>query len=84
MRKAPTDDLNRLRAIADSLDCLLDEDLQALGGVEPGTTEAWRKRGKGPPYLIFGNRALYPKKPVAAFLQTLVRERTRAPVKDVL
>jgi len=84
MRTAPIDDLDRIRAIADSLDCMLDEDLQALGGLQPGTTEAWRKRGKGPPYLIFGNRPLYPKKPAAAYLQTLIRERTQMSVKDGL
>ena len=85
MRTEPTDNLDHLRAIADSLDCMLDEDLQALGDVKPTTTEAWRKRGKGPPYLIFGNRALYPKKPAAAYLQTLIRERTQQTLgKDAL
>lgn len=84
MRTAPTDDLDRIRAIAESLDCFLDEDLQALGGLQPSTTEAWRKRGKGPPYLIFGNRPLYPKKPTAAYLQTLIRDRSNVQVKDAL
>ena len=84
MRTAPTDDLDRIRAIAHSLDCMIDGDLQALGGLQPGTTEAWRKRGKGPPYLIFGNRPLYPRGPAAAYLQTLIRERTQVATRSGL
>lgn len=70
------EELARIRALAESLDCILDEDLQLLGGVKGTTTEAWRKRGRGPGYIVFGNRVLYPRKAVASFLQAQTRERT--------
>ena len=76
-----TDDLERIRALADSLGCILDEDLQLLGGLKNTTTDAWRKRGQGPDYILLGNRYLYPRAAVAAFLQTKIRERTPAPMK---
>jgi hypothetical protein len=30
-----------------------------LGGLKPGTLEAWRSLGKGPRYLKIGRRVLY-------------------------
>jgi len=84
MRTAPTDNLDQIRALAAELDCFIDEDLQTLGGIQPGTTDAWRRRGKGPPYLIFGNRVLYPKGPARQFLQTLMRERASVAAQDLL
>jgi hypothetical protein len=65
------------RALARSLDCLTEEELSVLAKAEPSTVEAWRKRGKGPDYILFGNRFLYPRKSVSEHLQTLVRERSR-------
>ncbi len=32
----------------------------ALLGVKPGTLAAWARDGRGPPYEVFGKRALYP------------------------
>ena len=75
MRTAPTDDLERIRALAQSLDCLLDDDVALLTGVTQGTTEAWRKRGKGPSYVMAGNRVLYPRAAVAAFIADKTRDR---------
>ena len=72
-----------LRALAHSLDCITEEEVQVLGDATPGTVEAWRKRGKGPKYILFGNRFLYPRKGLAEHLETLVRERN-TPTKDYL
>ena len=67
-----------VRELARSLDCIPDAELQALAKVKASTTEAWRKRGKGPAYIVFGNAILYPRASVAEYLQTLVRERRHA------
>ena len=64
-----------VRQLARSLDCIPDEELQALAKVKASTTLAWRKRGKGPAYIVFGNAILYPRAAVAEYLQSLVRER---------
>ena len=74
----------RARQLAQSLDCLAEEDLCILADVEPTTAENWRKRGKGPAYVLFGNRFLYPRKAVAEFLERRVRERRDVPVKALL
>lgn len=65
----------RLREIADRLNCVTEQDLCILAETKPGTVEAWRKRGIGPAYVRIGNRVLYPLKDVAAHLETLKRER---------
>lgn len=77
-------ELERVRELAHSLDCIPEEDLCTLGKIAPATAEGWRKRGKGPSYILIGNRFLYPRKAVADFLQTLVRERRTVPAKAVL
>ena len=73
-----------VRALARALDCFTEDELKALGKLKPSTPEAWRKRGKGPPYILFGNAYLYPRKGLAEHLQTLVREPRSVPAKDVL
>jgi hypothetical protein len=75
-----TEPLDQVRLIAESLDCLLDEDLQLLADVKDTTTKAWRKRGIGPSYILIGNRPLYPRKDFARFLETRKRERNAKPV----
>ncbi|MDP3106951.1 hypothetical protein [Hydrogenophaga sp.] len=62
--------------MADSLDCITEEDFQLLAGATPGTVEAWRKRGKGPAWLRLGTRVLYPRKQVAKYLDGIVKERS--------
>jgi hypothetical protein len=84
LRTAPTNDLDRIRALAESLDCWLPDDVALLTGVTLNTTEAWRKRGKGPSYVMAGNRILYPRAAVAAFLAAHTRERTSVATKDAL
>ena len=78
-------DIERVRDIAQSLDCVTEPDLCLLADITPATAESWRKRGKGPAYALIGNRYLYPRSEVAAFLKSIVRERpSRASVRDLL
>lgn len=70
--------------LAQSLDCITDQDLQQLAGVKPSTTEAWRKRGIGPDYILFGKQYLYPRPAVAKYLHSLIRERATVPAKGML
>jgi hypothetical protein len=75
---------DRLRDLADSLDCLTEQDFMMLTETTPGTLQAWRKRGKGPDYILAGNRYLYPRQAVAAFLVSSTRQRTSTLGKDLL
>lgn len=75
---------DRVRDLAQSLDCMTEEDLCLLTGTTAGTTESWRKRGKGPAYVLVGNRYLYPRKAVAEFVHANVRERRTALSKGLL
>lgn len=70
--------------IAKALDCFTSEDLRALAGITESTEEAWRKRHKGPPYVLLGTQYLYPRKGVAEYLQALVRAPDRVPAKTML
>lgn len=65
----------RIAALVDSLDCLTQTDLCALAAVKPSTADAWAKRGEGPPYVMFGNRRLYPRAGVRQFLAEKVKTR---------
>ncbi|GAA4854538.1 hypothetical protein GCM10023332_02520 [Luteimonas vadosa] len=67
--------IDRIRRIADYLECFLEEDFRLLAGATQSTIEAWRKRGKGPAYIRLGNRILYPRDAVADHLKSLSRER---------
>lgn len=78
----PADD--RVRAIADALDCVLDEDVQILANVTRWTTEKWRKSGTGPPYTFLGNRPLYPRSALRAFLEEQARARMGRPAPKSL
>lgn len=69
------EDIERIRRMADSLDCLLEDDFRLLAGATRGTVEAWRKRGQGPAYIRLGNRVLYPRDAVSEYLRSIVRER---------
>lgn len=83
MESAPNAETQRLQEIADKLDCVTEEDLCLLAQAKLSTLEAWRKRGHGPAYVRIGNRVLYPRKAVAAHLESLTRERV-APGKALL
>ena len=54
-------DSARIRELAQGLNVLTDDDFALLAGVKPSTTEAWRKRGTGPSYVLLGNRYFYPR-----------------------
>ncbi len=75
LQPAAENQLDRLRSIADKLDCLTETDIMLLGKLSQSTVEAWRKRGTGPAYILLGNRYLYPRKAVAKYLETITRER---------
>ncbi len=76
LQPATENQLDRLRTLADKLDCLTETDLMLLAKATASTVEAWRKRGTGPAYLLLGNRYLYPRKMVAKHLESITKERT--------
>lgn len=78
------DENGQVEQLAASLDCMTEEELLLLAKIKRPTAEAWRKRGLGPAYVLLGNRFLYPKKAVAAYLATLVRERQSSPIGGAL
>lgn len=75
---------DRIRALADSLDCFTEDDLLLLAGITHGTASAWRKRGTGPAYVLVGNRYLYPRPALREFLAGQVREPRNVAAKAAL
>lgn len=75
---------DRIRALANSLDCFTEDDLLLLAGITHGTASAWRKRGTGPAYVLVGNRFLYPRAGLLEFLAGQVREPRGVPAKAAL
>ncbi|MGI4776609.1 MAG: helix-turn-helix transcriptional regulator [Janthinobacterium lividum] len=67
-------ELDRLRAMADGLDCLTEHDLVLLAGITTSTAESWRRRGTGPSYVRIGNRIFYQRKAVAQYMEDRVRD----------
>ena len=84
IQQATENQLDRLRNIADKLDCLTETDIMLLGKLSQSTVEAWRKRGQGPAYILLGNRYLYPRKAVAKYLESITRERNSVSIKEAL
>lgn len=84
LQPAAENQLDRLRALADKLDCLTETDIMLLGKLSQSTVEAWRKRGMGPAYILLGNRYLYPRKAVAKYLEGITRERNSVAAKEAL
>lgn len=84
LQPATENQLDRLRTLADKLDCLTETDIMLLGKLSQSTVEAWRKRGTGPAYILLGNRYLYPKKAVAKYLESITRERTSVAAREAL
>lgn len=68
-------EIDRVRSMADGLDCLIEEDFQLLASATANTVQAWRKRGQGPAYIRLGKRYLYPRKAVAKHLDSITHER---------
>ena len=84
LQPAAENQLDRLRTLADKLDCLTESDIMLLGKLSQSTVEAWRKRGQGPAYILLGNRYLYPRKAVAKYLEGITRERNSVAAKEAL
>ena len=84
IEQAAENQLDRLRTLADKLDCLTETDIMLLGKLSQSTVEAWRKRGTGPAYILLGNRYLYPRQAVQAYLATITKERSVPTVKGLL
>lgn len=76
-------DQARLGQLAESLNCITEEELLLLAKVTSNTAKAWRKRGLGPSYVLIGNRFLYPRQAVSDYLKTLVRDRQPASVSGL-
>lgn len=68
-------DLDRVRALAAEIDCVVTEDLCALAGIKASTAEAWAKRGEGPAYVILGNRRLYPREALRKYCADKLKTR---------
>jgi predicted site-specific integrase-resolvase len=68
-------DIAVVRGMAATLECFIEEDFQQLAGATANTVEAWRKRGQGPTCIRLGNRYLYPYSAVAAYFESIQRER---------
>jgi len=77
-------EIERVRHMAERLDCFVEEDFQLLANATANTVEAWRKRGQGPAYILLGRRYLYPRKAVSKYLEELTRERASVPGKALL
>lgn len=84
LQPAAENQLDRLRTLADKLDCLTESDIMLLGKLSQSTVEAWRKRGTGPAYILLGNRYLYPRKAVQKYLEGITRERNSVSAKEAL
>ena len=80
----PTTITPNIADLARQVDCFAEVDVAALAGVKPSTLEAWRKRGKGPDYVLLGCNYLYPRKSLENFLQSLLKNRSEFSAKDVL
>lgn len=74
----------RVSELAQSLDCIAELDFCLLADIVPPTAESWRKRGKGPAYVLIGNRYLYPRQAVAEFIANNMRARRPAQGKGLL
>lgn len=65
-----------LGTLAQMVGCLDEHGFAMLSGVKASTLEAWRKRGKGPAYVLLGRNYLYPITAVQEFITTKVRGST--------
>jgi predicted site-specific integrase-resolvase len=61
--------------LARLVDCLDEQSVAKLAGVKVSTLDAWRKRGKGPEYILLGRNYLYPISAVQKYILGLVRTR---------
>lgn len=78
MSLADATEIDRVRQMADRLNCMPECDFQLLAGATRGTVEAWRKRGLGPAYIRLGTRYFYPFAAVAEYMEGVTRGRKTA------
>jgi hypothetical protein len=71
-------------SLARLVNCLDEHEFATLAGVKVSTLDAWRKRGKGPGYVLLGNNYLYPIAAVESHLTSLVRTRSSGNPADRL
>jgi len=64
-----------LADLARLVDCLDEQSVAKLAGVKVSTLDAWRKRGRGPEYILLGRNYLYPISAVQKYMLGLVRTR---------
>jgi len=78
-------DLNPSMAdLARAVNCFDEHSFATLAGVKVSTLDAWRKRGKGPEYVLLGCNYLYPIEAVQKHISSCVRSRTTVPPHRVL
>lgn len=70
--------------LAKLVHCLDELAFATLAGVKVSTLDAWRKRGKGPDYVLLGRNYLYPITAVQAYIAKCVRQRTSIAANDRL
>jgi hypothetical protein len=70
--------------LARLVNCLDEHGFATLAGVKVSTLDAWRKRGKGPEYVLLGRNYLYPIAAVESHLSTLIRTRSASNPADRL
>jgi len=70
--------------LAKLVHCLDELAFATLAGVKVSTLDAWRKRGKGPDYVLLGRNYLYPITAVQAYIGKCVRQRSGIAPHDLL
>jgi len=65
------------RRLAEKLGLLTENQVASLAKAKLTTVEDWRKRGKGPEYILFGNAFFYEFEDILAFIKSLKKERNR-------
>lgn len=71
-----TTEASTVTNLANLVDCFDEEGFAKLAGVKLSTLDAWRKRGKGPEYVLLGRNYLYPISAIQRYLTTIVRVRS--------
>lgn len=70
--------------LARMVNCFDEESFAFLAGVKLATVEAWRKRGKGPEYILCGCNYLYPIPAIERYLASQLRHRSSIDPKSIL
>lgn len=68
--------------LARALGYMTASEVALLAGIKESTLCAWRKRNTGPPYVLFGNQALYSNEALKRFLCGNERAEDRQAIID--